>query len=125
MSEQTASVVDAPAPEAPPAPKKEHWKVRQKREREEAAARGEAPPVEAPKAAAPAKEPTGFHSWTAFCNAVSVEILMTQQGRGLLASFGTSDEDIAANFTGFHGIMAKAYKVLRMAWKHGITEFGE
>lgn len=67
----------------------------------------------------------GYHSWTSFCNAVSIQLMFTPQGHSVMASFGNSDADIAANFMGFYGIMAKAYKAMRLCHQKGLTEFQE
>jgi hypothetical protein len=66
----------------------------------------------------------GYHSWTAFCNAVSIQLMFTPQGHAIMASFGNSDSDIAQGFVGFYGNMAKAYKAMRLCHKKGVEEFG-
>lgn len=77
------------------------------------------------KAPLPAIHAPRFHTWTSFCNEMSVRLLMTPQGYHLLSSFGDNATEIANNLTGFYGTMHKSYCAMRAAWEKGLAEFGE
>ena len=119
MSDAVDAVVDVtPAPEAPPAPRKEHWKVREKRLREEALARGEAPAATEP--ARVAAVPTGavcdgFLTWDSFCNSVAIDLVTSQFGFQMLTNY-TGDE--AAQV--FFSRMRLAYESMKKAHATGV-----
>lgn len=112
-----APEVEVPAPEAP-APRKEHWKVRAKREREaKAALRAECEKelgvVLGPSPDAPVAAP-GFLSWDEFCNRVAVDLVTSQFGFQMLTNYSGPE---AAQV--FHGRMALAYKAMADAHARG------
>lgn len=108
MSNEVAPEVEVPTPEAP---KKEHWKVRAKREREEAAARGEAvaPPV--------LPDAPGFLSWSDFCNAVAIDLVTSQFGFQMLTNY-TGDEAGQV----FYSRMRLAYDAMKKAHARGAAQ---
>lgn len=117
MSNEVAPEVEVPTPEAAVAPKREHWKVRQKREREEAAARGE---VVAPKDAAstaPEAPASGFLSWSDFCNAVAIDLVTSQFGFQMLTNY-TGDEAGQV----FYSRMRLAYDAMKKAHARGAAQ---
>lgn len=105
-----APEVEVPAQEAP-APRKEHWKVRAKREREALAAKAGAPAPQAPEV--PVAAP-GFLSWDDFCNRVAVDLVTSQFGFQMLTNY-TGPE--AAQV--FHSRMTLAYKAMADAHARG------
>lgn len=81
--------------------------------------------VDARLKAPPGDKNATFHTWTAFCNKVSVEILMTKEAQFQMSGFGDNDKEIEQNVSGFFSRMRKSYKVLRRAWELGRAEFGD
>lgn len=128
MSDEVAPVVDAPVS---PTTRKEHWKVRAKRLREEAMARGEPDPAEvkvtfaglepAPSnngVPAASKGPaTGFLSWDDFCNAVAIDLVTSQFGFQLLTNY-TGDESAQV----FYSRMRLAYDSMKKAHATGVAQ---
>ena len=123
MSNEVAPEVEVPTPEAP---KREHWKVRQKREREEAAAAARANGTAEmkvdfsgaslePKPAA--TEAPGFLSWSDFCNAVAIDLVTSQFGFQMLTNY-TGDEAGQV----FYSRMRLAYDAMKKAHARGAAQ---
>lgn len=112
MSDETVTAesgVAAMVGVTPDVPRKEHWKVRQKREREAAAA---CAPTEPEKQAISGSG--GFLSWDEFCNRVAVDLVTSQFGFQMLTNY-TGDE--AAQV--FHARMKLAYTSMANAHARG------
>lgn len=70
-------------------------------------------------AADPASEvesgPTGFMSWTQFCNALAVSLVTSQTGMQRLGVFTNKPEEIRKASVSFHGDLTKAYLAVKFA----------
>lgn len=119
MSDEVAPEVAVATPEAPaPAPRKEHWKVRAKRERDAALAASNAEGVASVDAlsTAPTAPAAGFLSWADFCNAVAVDLVTSQFGFQMLTNY-EGDESSQVFFARMH----KAYESMRKAHARGVV----
>lgn len=138
MSDETTPDLDTMLPPPQTAPRKEHWKVRQKREREEAAKNAPPAPakVEVPEApvagtAGPDVAPVGkFMSWGDFCCRVAVEAVMSPMWHQKLGHVkGQTRAEVRAAMTKdpgpFYNVIRRAYLVMSEAYGKGTSEFGE
>lgn len=136
MSDETMPDLSDVMPPPQTAPRKEHWKVRQKREREEAAKN--APPVpavvpEAPVAGegGPDVAPVGkFMSWQEFCGKVAVEAVMSPMWHQKLGHVkGQTRAEVRASMVKdpgpFYNVIRRAYIIMSEAYGKGVSEFGE
>ena len=99
-----------------PAPRKEHWKAKAKRLREEAIANGSVVPEVENVAPVPAVGATGFLTWSDFCNAVAIDLVTSQFGFQMLTNY-TGDE--AAQV--FYSRMRLAYDSMKKAHATGVA----
>ena len=135
MSDDAMPDLSESLPPPSTAPRKEHWKVKAKREREEAAKA--APPVpvvpEAPVASedGPDVAPIGkFMSWSEFCGKVAVEAVMSAMWHQKLAHVkgqtrGEVRESMKKDPGPFYNVIRRAYIVMSEAYGKGTSEFGE
>lgn len=122
MSNEVAPEVEVPTPEAP---KREHWKVRQKREREEAAAAARANGTAEmkvdfsgaslePKPAA--SKASGGMSWEEFCKRAAIEMVLSEYGFSMLTNY--QGEAIGP----FYAKIRMAYTAMRSVYDLGVKE---
>lgn len=133
MSDETMVDVADLLPPPQTAPRKEHWKVRQKREREEAAKATVVLPTEPTPRVIPAEDvkPIGkFMSWSEFCCKVAVEAVMSPMWHQKLGHVkGMTRAEIRASMERepgpFYAVVRRAYLVMSEAYGKGVGEFGE
>lgn len=135
MSDDAMPDLSESLPPPSTAPRKEHWKVKAKREREEAAKVAALAPAvpEAPVAGegGPDVAPIGrFMSWSEFCGKVAVEAVMSAMWHQKLAHVkgqtrGEVRESMKKDPGPFYNVIRRAYIVMSEAYGKGTSEFGE
>ena len=147
MSDDAMPDLSESLPPPSTAPRKEHWKVKAKREREAMAARRaeseveidalmkDLPPTvpQAPVASedGPDVAPIGkFMSWSEFCGKVAVEAVMSAMWHQKLAHVkgqtrGEVRESMKKDPGPFYNVIRRAYIVMSEAYGKGTSEFGE